>query len=356
MGAPEVRWEFGLGYGTAALVLLALPQLASLLLEPPLLLLADRVPRKPLIVGGLALLGGCFVLAGAAASLPLLALALAVAGPAGGAGVGLAQATLVDARPDERERVMARWALMGTLGDLATPLLLAGLAALAMGWREAYLAAGSLFLLYALALLPCRFPSPRAGPPHGSPPLRELVLGAARNRRLLLWLLGVSLCGMLDETLVAFAALRMDALGLETAQRNLVLFCFAAGGLGGLLVTERLLRREPPLRLLRRAGALCAISYVAWLAAPGVVAGAVLLTAVGFFAAPLYPIAKAQAYRALPDHSGLVAGAAQLFTPVELAVPLVVGLLADRLGLSAALAVLVVQPLGLLALGVVLDR
>jgi len=351
VGAPDVQGEFGLGYGTAVLLLFGLPQLASFVLEPPIFLLADRVPRKPIVVGGLALLGACFVVAGATASLPVFALALAVAGPAGGAGVSLAQATLVDARPDERERILARWALMGTLGDLATPLLLAGLALLAMGWREAFLIAGSLFLAYAAALLPCPFPT--IGEPDGMepPPLRDTIRAALRSRRLLSWLLGVALCGMLDETLVAFAALRLEALGADTAQRSLVLFCFMAGALAGLLAAERMLDASAnPLRLLRRACALCAAFYLTWLLATGLMASALLLAGVGFFAAPLYPIAKAQAYRALPGQSGLVVASGQLFAPLELAVPLVLGLLADRFGLIVALTLLIAQPLGLLAL------
>ena len=36
---------------------------------------------------------------------------------------------LVDARPDDPERALARWAVLGEIGDLAAPVLMAGLAA-----------------------------------------------------------------------------------------------------------------------------------------------------------------------------------------------------------------------------------
>jgi MFS family permease len=356
IGAPEVQVEYGLRYGMAALILFALPQLLSFLLEPPLFLLADRFPRKPFVVAGLATLGGCLILSGLTTSLPLLACALALSWPASGVGVNLAQATLMDLHPGERERTMARWAFMGGLGDLATPALFAALGAVALGWREAFLITGALCGVYALVLLCFKFPAAiESG--DALPPLRQTVRAALRNRRLLTWLSGVALCGMLDEVLVAFAALHLKhSLDANVATRSLVLAGFVVGGLGGLIATDRLLRRIDPLRLLRWAGASCAACYLAWIIAPGVLASGVLLTAVGFFAAPLYPIAKAQAYRALPGQSGLVIAGAQLFAPFELALPLLIGLAADAFGLSVALMLLVLQPLGILAIAVTLDR
>jgi hypothetical protein len=82
----------------------------------------------------------------------------------------------------------------------------------------------------------------------------------------------------------------------------------------------------------------------------------VLLAGVGCFAAPLYPIAKAQAYRALPGSSALVVAGAQLLAPLELAVPLALGLAADAVGLPLALSLLLLQPLGMLALAAYLGR
>jgi fucose permease len=71
---------------------------------------------------------------------------------------------------------------------------------------------------------------------------------------------------------------------------------------------------------------------------------------VGVFTAPLYPIAKAQVYRELPERSGMVNALTTVFTSVELAVPLLLGLIADRLGLAVAMCLLLLQPLGLLLL------
>ncbi|HEY3494501.1 MAG TPA: hypothetical protein VGK73_07440, partial [Polyangiaceae bacterium] len=47
------------------------------------------------------------------------------------------------------------------------------------------------------------------------------------------------------------------------------------------------------------------------------------------------------------ERSGLVAALAPAVTSIELLSPVVLGLIADRYGLTAALAILLVQPLGL---------
>ena len=84
--------------------------------------------RIPPLLRGLALTG--------------LVIALAISYPASGCGVGLAQATLTDSDPTRREALMTRWVFMGTLGDLATPLLFGLLAWIGMGWREAFVVTG----------------------------------------------------------------------------------------------------------------------------------------------------------------------------------------------------------------------
>jgi len=83
-----------------------------------------------------------------------------------------------------------------------------------------------------------------------------------------------------------------------------------------------------------------AIQETVWLSAVG-------MLAVGATASPLYPIVAAQAYAALPGRSGTVNAAGHLFTPVAMALPWLLGRLADRAGTMAALLVLVAEPLAL---------
>jgi DHA1 family bicyclomycin/chloramphenicol resistance-like MFS transporter len=355
VGSPEIEAAFRLSHHGAAVTLFVAPQLLGLLLEPPLYALSDGRSRRPFVVGGLAAMGACALVAGLAASHAVLAVAIALSAPASGIGVNLAQATMMDAHPGERERLMARWSFMGQLGDLGTPLLFAALASVSLGWREAFLVTGSLVLVSAAALALMSFPSParphereKENAPAEAGPIRS-VLG---SRRLLPWLAGVALCSLLDETLVAFGALHLASLGLDVPSRSLVLGAFMVGGMAGLLATGRLLRRFQPLSLLVLGGAGTSLVYAAWLASSSVPVSAALMGLTGLLAAPLYPIAQAQAYRALPGRSGLVNAAKALFAPAEMAVPFVIGLVADAVGLRAALGLLLVQPLGLLALAV----
>jgi predicted MFS family arabinose efflux permease len=287
-----------------------------------------------------------------------LALAEGMAGVASGCAVGLAQATLVDANPHQRERVLTRWAMLGVVGDLAAPAMIAGAGAVSIGWRGTYLLVGAAMALWAAALCRVRFPG-RAAPPADDPDRDPAPPGslfaslrlALRNRRLLAWLLGVMLCDLLDEILVLFASIHLrDALGAGQTARSLILGGFVGGGALGLVVCDRLLGKVAPLRLLSLSAGACAVLYLAWVAAPTLWLSAPLLAAVGFTAAPLYPLAQAQAYAALPGRSGAVAASQHLFSPITMAAPALLGWVADHHGTGAALLLLVVQPIGLAAL------
>jgi len=58
----------------------------------------------------------------------------------------------------------------------------------------------------------------------------------------------------------------------------------------------------------------------------------------------------AQCYAAMPGRSGAVNAAGHLFTPLSMATPWLLGLLADEAGARAALVLLLAQPVGILAL------
>src|SRR4030095_12856829 len=132
--------------------------------------------------------------------------------------------------------------------------------------------------------------------------------------------------------------------------RSAALGAFTLGGVLGLSLSERLLQRLPALRVLALAAAACVIAYLGWLAAGDARLAVLALFAVGFTATPLYPIVVAQSYAAHPGRSGAVNAAAHLFTPLSLALPWLLGALADHAGTWWALAVLIAQPVGLFVL------
>jgi predicted MFS family arabinose efflux permease len=335
LAAPEVAHDFALSAGAAAGLALLAMQVLGALLEPPLFVLAERHGRHHFLRGALLALGASCLLAAWAPAWWVLLLALGVTGPAVGVATGLGQATLVDARPNEAERVLARWTLFATLGDLTTPLLL-----VAVSWRHAFLGCGVLTLAYALLVRPAAR-SRHEDDDAQSVPLRE----ALKQPRVVAWALGVALCVLLDEPLVAFGAIHLhQRFGLTPELRNVVLAAWMVGGLAGVAWVERLLQRVAPLRLLLGFALVAAVAAVAFAFAPNAWTAAAALAVLGVVDAPLYPLAKAQAYRALPGQSGTVAALAGVLSPLEMVLPLLIGLAADHFGTSVALALLAAQP------------
>jgi MFS family permease len=352
VGIPGIQSDFELTYTTVAFLVFTGPIFVGWILEPPIFLLADRYPKKWFVCGGLFAMGAIDLIIGLSGTFAVVAGALLLLYTASGAGVALSQATLMDTYPDERERLMTRWVFMGATGDLAAPALFWLLAVFALGWREAFVIAGVLIVVYAFLLSRQRFEAPPPREEDGAElgTWAALVL-AFRDRKLLMWLFGSWLCSLMDELLVAFGALHMrDNLGADAETRSVILMALMLGSMAGLVVLDRLLRRFEPLKLLIAACLGTAISYVAWLSAGSVIASGFWIFATGLFAGALYPLAKAQAYRALPGRSGMLNAMAHVFTPLDMVIPLALGLVADRFGLPAALAVLLLQPIGLFAI------
>ncbi len=355
VGAADIQAGFGSSYTVTASALLLVPALVGLFVEPVLFVLSDRYSRKWFVCGGLLAMAASAFAAAAAPNVVVLSAALSVFFIGSGSGVALSQATLVDARPLERERVLTRWTLFGEVGDLLAPVLMAALAALALGWREAYCVVGAVVLLWALLLAWRTFPAAANHDAETGDDTEPSVLSALRaalaNRKLLLWLGATALCDLLDELLVVFAALHLrDHLHAGPIARSVVIGAGVVGGIAGVLLADRLLTKIAPLRLLLVSCLACTASYVAWLCAPTVWISALLFLLVGMTAAPMYPIASAQAYAALPGRSGTVNAAGHVFTPLSLAVPWVLGAVADYSSVVVALIILLLQPLGLAAI------
>jgi MFS transporter, FSR family, fosmidomycin resistance protein len=350
-GAPDIKSAFGVDYATITASVLFVPSLVANLIETPLFLLADRISRRWLLAIGLwtIALGG--LIAALTETFFVYGIALSITG-LGGYSVGLAQATLMDADPDRRDVLMTRWALLGSLGDLGAPLLLALIAAADWSWRIASVVGAIGFFVVGLVLFMSPLPKPGADEAaEEEEEARSLFADlkvALRHKRLMLWLFGVVLCDLLDEIFVVFAALHLrDTLGLDASARDLGLMVVGLSGALGLAISERLIVRYSARRVLLGASIGTIAVYLPWLSAtsyPGVLFGLFLI---GLFDASIYPLAKAQAYAALPERSGLVNAAAEAFTPLELLFPIALGFVADHWGLEVTLLLLLLQPIGI---------
>jgi predicted MFS family arabinose efflux permease len=354
VSAADIRDEFVVAYSGIALILLVAPMVLSMVIEGPLLLYSDRWRRDRVATWAVAAMGIFMLMAASASSMWTLALAFGAWGSVGGLGCGLCQSVLMDAYPEERERWMTRWTLMGAIGDSATPVLIVVVTAAGWGWREALAIAGVLHLLHALVLSRVRLDaevtsSDDEDEDEPSESLWTKLRAALKDRDLMVWLSACALCCLLDEILVAFGALFLrDEMGAGVEMQGLAFLAAAVGGAVGLALTDRLLARVKPLHLLIATSIATSVVFVLWLGVRSIPASVILLGLIGLFCSPLYPICAARAYAARPGQAGLVAAMDQLFAPVPVIAPLLVGFVADRAGIVAALAILLLQPIGVM--------
>jgi FSR family fosmidomycin resistance protein-like MFS transporter len=131
---PLIRDQLSLSYTQIGL-LLAVPSVVSLAVEPVLGVVAVTWRRRVLMLAGGVAFAGALALAAWAQSAWVLLVAFAVLSPASGAFVSLSQASLMDLQPQRRELNLARWTFAGAVGAVTGPLLLAAFAAAGLGWR-----------------------------------------------------------------------------------------------------------------------------------------------------------------------------------------------------------------------------
>ena len=348
VAAPSVEREQGLDHRSYALFVFALPFVLSAALDAGLSLLCDWLPQRRLRAIGLAATGLALLLVAGAPSAFWLSCGLALAGAASGLACSAARAELLSRHPGAGELALTRWTLFAGIGDLAAPLLVAAVFELGGSFRAALRVVAAVLALQALlAWREAALPGPQPAPEQeAAEPLWGSLRAAAAQRRLWLWVLGAGLCTLLDEIVLAFAALRLrlELGGSDTAAAS----CGIAISLGATLgawLTEQLLRRMPGRRLLWLAGAACLLALGLVVTAPSAAWLLPALFLLGISAAPQFPLLEARAHAELPGRPGLVQALSQATVVIEIAAPAALGAIAQTFGLRAALTALALQPL-----------
>jgi MFS family permease len=362
-GAPAVERELGLSHTAYVVLAFAAPLLVAAVLEGAVALASDLVDRRRLVLVGQAALAASLLFLAWTRSPWGLTVGLALAGTTSGVACGAAQALLVATDPRGTDRAMLRWTFFAAIGDVLTPLATAAAIALGGTYRGAMLAIAVVVIAQCVGLLRAsregRAPAPEA-PPDSEPPadpLRAALARAVRRPRLWAWLFAAASCTLLDELVVALAALRMQHdQGVREAWAVAAAVAFSAGAVVGTALTDRVVARVGPRAVLVASSALCAIALGGVLAPRSPVAAAVALFVVGVTCAPHHALAQARAYDEMPGNPGTVQAIGQLFVVVDVVAPLALGLVADRLGLRAALACLVIQPVVVAACAVLMRR
>jgi MFS family permease len=294
-------------------------------------------------------------LAGSSPTFAILLLAFLLMGATNGPLLGMGLGFLIETNIDESLRTMTRWTLMAALGDLVGPALIAAAFAFGMGWRGLFWASALIWLVAFVALAIQRLPAKTSASEEDEPlswrVVRENVALALRTPFLLRWLFLVLMPTFLDEMFLAFSALLLrDRLGMSPAAISVALGIQVTGGLVGLLLLERFGQRFQPSRLLGWLALVTLAGLLLLVLSPTPLTAIIALWITGIGASGWYPITSAEAYRTLPGRLGTVRALHSLMTPLEVAVPLLIGLAAEHWGIQVGVALLMLAPIAVLLL------
>jgi MFS transporter, FSR family, fosmidomycin resistance protein len=368
---PLIRHDLALSYVQIGL-LGAVPLIVGSVLELPVGVISGTgLRRRRFILAGGVVFIASVVAAGLATSSAGLLIAFTIFFPAAGMFVSLTQAALMDSAPDRQAQHMARWTLAGSTGAVAGPILMATVLGAGGTWRLAFVLVALCSVLAWCAVISAgrraRIPgarSPatpvttggRAAADHASDdgdlawPGWRPAFGIVRRSGALRWLVRLEVADLLLDVLTTFLALYLVVtVHVSPAVAALGVAVRLGAGLAGDLILIRLLERRDGRTLLRASVWLAAPLFPAFLLAPGLGAKLVLLAALTIATAPWYPVLQAELFGSLPGRSGLAVSLTSASGLVGALGPLTVGLLAQRLGLTWAMASLCVVPLLMLA-------
>lgn len=334
--APALRDEFGYGYTVASLHLSVFAGLGLVagLLGPWL----DRRLRRRavLLLGvlGMAAATGAFT-AGRVAAATLLA--AAVAGLLGTLVIIVVQAGLADHHGDRRSVAFAESNVIASVGATSAPLVV-GAAASALGsWRWGVLALAATGLVVALAGRGTPVPSGAERDPDEAAARSGRLPAAARAGVLLLF------TGVVLEWSVSYwgATYLREVVGLERSLAVTAMTVFFAAMLAGRVAGGWLVRTVDAARLVAAGLATVAVGIVLQALTTSTAVAMVALGLLGLGIAVLFPLSLALAVEAAPDRAALVSSRCVVAgSTAVLLGPLLVGQLADTVGLRPALLVM----------------
>lgn len=350
---PLMRDDLHLTYVQIGL-LNAIPSVIANLIEPIFGILGDTSRRRQLVIGGGVVLGAGLILSGLSPSFIVLLAAFIIVYPATGAFVSLSQAVLMDLEPERHEQNMARWALAGSLGQVTGPLFLGLAVALGGGWRELFGILGVVTLGLALIARRFSFAAGRAGDDEDEDSfglvegLREAAR-ALRRGAVLRWMALLQFANLMLDILLGYLALYfVDVVRTSESEAGIAVAIFTGVGLLGDVLLIPLLERVRGLTYLRFSVLIQIVLFGTFLLTPVVELKLVLIGLVGFFNAGWYSILQGQFYSSMPGQSGTVMALGNVSELVGGLLPLLIGVLAEQLGLGSAMWFLMLGPVALL--------
>ncbi|MDQ3977950.1 MAG: MFS transporter [Actinomycetota bacterium] len=305
---------------------------------------ADRFSRRAIAAGGAFGFALALAAFGLGPSFEILLAAAFVMGVASTAMVDAAEVALVELAGDDLRRYLTRSNLLATIGDLAGPALVVGVAVAGLSWRWAFLVAAVLMGVYGVLLAASPLPAPRRGQDAadaGSETGSGLWSVVTDRRVWMLALVGV-LMNPFDEPLVGFTiALLEEVRGASTSAATVVTVIGLAGGVVTYAVLARPLDAWSDDALLVRGAFLVTAAAVVITTVPvvPVVAVGAFVASVGLNIAWL-----GLQHRTLTIRPGQVGATKAVLSTAELSgfwIPVAIGAAADAAGLVVAVGIYV---------------
>jgi predicted MFS family arabinose efflux permease len=336
-GALEpLRRDLDLSYAKGAVLLGLYPGIG--LVGGVFGVLADRHSRRLIGAGGALGYAAGLMLFAVGTNFPILVTAIALMGFAGDAMIRATDVALVDVAGDRIELAVARGTLLGTIGDVAGPALLAACLTTGLGWRAAFVAAGLGMAGYGLLLasqpLPGPSRRPRAGPDDDSQPRGEVV-AVLRDRRVLRLGLLSALVDVFDEPFLAFAIAYLVASRNQSA--GVAALTAGVGLAGGVAAAAWASRAERSDITPSAIGALLVGGVGALVLAAHPVVAALGAAGVGAAVNLAWISLEARVLTLRPGQAGTTSAVVSAVAQVAVLVPLVAGVVADGAGVTTAL-------------------
>jgi predicted MFS family arabinose efflux permease len=333
----SIRADVDLSYAQAGFLLFLYPGIG--LLTTPFGVLVDRANRRLLAALGGTGYGAGLCLFAAAGNFWTLFAAVCVMGTLGDLLVQAAEVSLVEVAGDNAEPALARANLLGAVGDLAGPLLLAAALWTGLGWRAAFWAAGLAMVAYGLTLATRPLPTPS---PDEEQSALDSFLAVVKDRRVILAGLLVALIVAFDDTFVGFAMAYLITDDMSPVVATVATGAGMAGGVAAAAWASRTNGRRVSLRtcaLVLTAGVLLLVLI------PTAAIAAISMALVGAAVNLAWIILQARYMTLRPGQTGTTSAVAEAVSQIGVTTPLITGVLADQAGLPTAMWLYVVLAL-----------
>ncbi|MFM8425721.1 MAG: MFS transporter, partial [Chloroflexota bacterium] len=337
---PLIRDDLNLSYTQIGL-LLSLPGIIAAFIEPFIGILGDVWRRRLLILGGGILFTASLFMTSTSYSFIFLLFSFILFFPSSGAYVSLSQANLMDSDESRHEQNMARWTFAGSLGVVTGPFLLGLFVYLGLGWRGTYALLASLSAL-SLIVAFRYLPADKKNTPF--PSFNEVFDGfksafqSLKRKEVWRWLLLLEFADLMLDVLFSFLALYfVDVVNVNETQAGIAVTIWLVMG----LITDFLFipyvdKLTDTAQFLRRTAMLNLITFIGFMLIPGFIPKIILVILVNLSNTGWYSILQGRLYSSLPSQSASIMAIGAVTTPLAKALPLLIGILADRAGLDIA--------------------